>query len=92
MYPTVPLRAELADYTRVKGCMAIRPYGYAIWELIQQALDQLLQFAPRLHVILMKVRFGVWAPRGDVASRRVIVGKRPMDQVEIEIVKLQIGE
>jgi prolyl-tRNA synthetase len=33
-------RAELADYTEVKGCMAIRPYGYAIWELIQQGLDR----------------------------------------------------
>ena len=33
-------RAELADYTPVKGCMVIRPYGYAIWELIQQALDR----------------------------------------------------
>src|SRR3989304_1749635 len=32
-------RAELADYSPVKGCMVIRPYGYAIWELIQQALD-----------------------------------------------------
>jgi prolyl-tRNA synthetase len=30
----------LADYTEVKGCMAIRPYGYAIWELIQQAFDK----------------------------------------------------
>ncbi|HEY3886481.1 MAG TPA: proline--tRNA ligase, partial [Vicinamibacterales bacterium] len=28
------------DYTDVKGCMAIRPYGYAIWELIQQAFDR----------------------------------------------------
>ena len=33
-------RAELADYTPVKGSMVIRPYGYAIWELIQQALDR----------------------------------------------------
>src|SRR3954451_18355969 len=33
-------RAELADYTPVKGCMAIRLYGYAIWELIQQGLDR----------------------------------------------------
>mgnify|MGYP003693854899 CR=1 FL=1 len=32
-------RAELADYSPVKGCMVIRPHGYAIWELIQQALD-----------------------------------------------------
>jgi prolyl-tRNA synthetase len=39
-YLDVVRRAELADYTKVKGCMAIRPYGYAIWELIQQGLDQ----------------------------------------------------
>jgi prolyl-tRNA synthetase len=32
-------RAELADYSPVKGCMVIRPYGYAMWELLQQALD-----------------------------------------------------
>jgi prolyl-tRNA synthetase len=39
-YLDVVRRAELADYTPVKGCMAIRPYGYAIWELIQQGLDR----------------------------------------------------
>ncbi len=39
-YLDVVRRAELADYTPVKGCMAIRPYGYAIWELIQQQLDR----------------------------------------------------
>jgi prolyl-tRNA synthetase len=39
-YLDVVRRAELADYTDVKGCMAIRPYGYAIWELIQQGLDR----------------------------------------------------
>ena len=39
-YLDVVRRAELADYTPVKGCMAIRPYGYAIWELIQQSLDK----------------------------------------------------
>ena len=39
-YLDVVRRAELADYTPVKGCMAIRPYGFRIWELIQQALDQ----------------------------------------------------
>jgi prolyl-tRNA synthetase len=38
-YLDVVRRAELADYTAVKGCMVIRPYGYAMWELIQQALD-----------------------------------------------------
>jgi len=39
-YIDVVRRAELADYSPVKGCMVIRPYGYAIWELMQQALDR----------------------------------------------------
>ena len=39
-YIDVVRRAELADYSPVKGCMVIRPYGYAIWELIQQGLDR----------------------------------------------------
>jgi prolyl-tRNA synthetase len=39
-YIDVVRRAELADYSPVKGCMVIRPYGYAIWELMQQALDK----------------------------------------------------
>src|SRR5215470_8079178 len=38
-YLDVVKKAELADYSPVKGCMVIRPYGYAIWELLQQALD-----------------------------------------------------
>ena len=39
-YTDVIRRAELADYSPVKGCMVIRPYGYAIWELMQRALDR----------------------------------------------------
>ena len=39
-YTDVIRRAELADYTPVKGSMVIRPYGYAIWELMQQSLDR----------------------------------------------------
>ncbi|HQI75842.1 MAG TPA: proline--tRNA ligase, partial [Candidatus Latescibacteria bacterium] len=38
-YNEVVLQGELADYAPVRGCMIIRPYGYAIWELMQQALD-----------------------------------------------------
>ena len=38
-YLDVVKKAELADYSPVKGCMVIRPYGYAIWELIQRQLD-----------------------------------------------------
>ena len=39
-YTDIVQTAELADYSPVKGCMVIRPYGYALWENIQQALDQ----------------------------------------------------
>src|SRR5512141_3201957 len=39
-YLDVVRRAEMAAYAPVKGCMVIRPYGYAIWELIQHALDR----------------------------------------------------
>ena len=38
-YLDIVKKAQLADYSPVKGCMVIRPYGYAIWELLQQALD-----------------------------------------------------
>lgn len=38
-YTDVILKAELADYAPVRGCMVIRPYGYAIWEAIQRYMD-----------------------------------------------------
>ncbi len=38
-YTDVVIKAELIDYTSVKGCMVIKPAGYAIWELIQRQLD-----------------------------------------------------
>jgi prolyl-tRNA synthetase len=39
-YLDVVLKAELADYGPVKGCMVIRPYGYAIWEHMQADMDR----------------------------------------------------
>ena len=38
-YTDIVKKAELADYSPVRGCMIIRPYGYAIWENIQRILD-----------------------------------------------------
>ena len=38
-YTDVVKKAELTDYTSVKGCMVIKPAGYAIWENIQKELD-----------------------------------------------------
>jgi len=42
-YNDVVLRAELADYSPVRGCMVIRPRGYRIWELMQRALDEMFR-------------------------------------------------
>ncbi|MGN1223810.1 MAG: proline--tRNA ligase, partial [Ruminococcus sp.] len=38
-YTDIVKKAELSAYTSVKGCMVIRPYGYAIWEQMQHILD-----------------------------------------------------
>src|SRR5436190_7073750 len=58
-YLDVVRRAELADYSPVKGCMVIRPYGYAIWELIQQAFDA--EFKATGHV---NAYFPLFIPEG----------------------------
>jgi len=39
-YNDVVLKAQLADYSPVRGCMVIRPYGYAIWESMRDELDR----------------------------------------------------
>src|SRR5947208_2948999 len=42
-YNDVVMQAELADYSPVRGCMVIRPHGYRVWELMQQALDEMFK-------------------------------------------------
>ena len=42
-YTDVVLRAELIDYSSVRGCMILRPYGFAIWENIQKLLDSMFK-------------------------------------------------
>lgn len=42
-YTDVVKKAELIDYSNVKGCMVIKPAGYAIWELIQRQLDDMFK-------------------------------------------------
>jgi prolyl-tRNA synthetase len=39
-YNQLVLRAELADYAPVRGCMIVRPYGWALWENITAQLDR----------------------------------------------------
>ena len=38
-YTDVVVKTDMVDYSEVKGCMVIKPYGYAVWELIQSELD-----------------------------------------------------
>ena len=42
-YLDIVTRAEMADYAPVRGCMVIRPWGYAIWERMQRALDDMFK-------------------------------------------------
>jgi prolyl-tRNA synthetase len=42
-YTDVVTQAKLADYSPVKGCMVIRPHGYALWENMQRALDDMFK-------------------------------------------------
>jgi prolyl-tRNA synthetase len=42
-YVDVVLKSKLADYSDVKGCMVIRPNGYAIWENMQKTLDRMFK-------------------------------------------------
>jgi len=42
-YNDIVLKAGLADYSAVRGCMIIKPYGYTIWEKMQQTLDKMFK-------------------------------------------------
>ena len=42
-YNDLVLKADLAENSAVRGCMVIKPYGYAIWEKIQSALDKMFK-------------------------------------------------
>ena len=42
-YNDLVVKADLAENSAVRGCMVIKPYGYAIWEKIQRQLDQMFK-------------------------------------------------
>ena len=42
-YNDIVMKAGLAENSAVRGCMVIKPYGYAIWEKMQQALDKMFK-------------------------------------------------
>lgn len=51
-YTDVVKKAELIDYSSMKGCMIIRPYGYAIWENIQHVLDGMFKATGHENVMM----------------------------------------
>ena len=51
-YTDIVKKADLIDYSSVKGCMIIRPYGYAIWENIQSILDKRFKELGHEHVYM----------------------------------------
>src|SRR5438067_13743027 len=48
-YLEVVLKTEMADYGPVKGCMIIRPYGYAVWENMQADMDRRIKETGHVH-------------------------------------------
>lgn len=42
-YNDLVIKGGLADYSAVRGCMVIKPYGFAIWEKMQAALDKMFK-------------------------------------------------
>src|SRR3974390_234313 len=64
-YNQLVLKAQLADYAPVRGCMIVRPYGWALWENIQQALDR--RFKATGH---QNVRFPLFIPKSFIEKEK----------------------
>ena len=78
-YNELVLRAELADYAPVRGCMVIRPNGYGIWERMQQAaggqqrLPEILSDHPSDAHRIQNMKD--WVPRAKAAKRALDEGR-----------------
>jgi len=86
-YLDVIKAAKLADYTPVKGCMAIRPEGYAIWEAIQRNLDR--RFKETGHV---NAYFPLLIPMSFLAKEAEHVEGFAMECAVVTHHKLEKGE
>ncbi len=51
-YTDIVKKADLCDYSGVKGCMILRPYGYAIWEMLQREIDRRLKLTGHENVYM----------------------------------------
>ncbi|MGQ0514189.1 hypothetical protein ACT453_14295, partial [Bacillus sp. D-CC] len=52
-YTDIVKKAELVDYSSVKGCMILRPYGYALWENMQKVMDEKLKATGHENVYML---------------------------------------
>jgi prolyl-tRNA synthetase len=83
-YNQVVLRAELADYAPVRGCMIVRPYGWALWENITAALDR--RFKATGHV---NAAFPMFIPKSFIEKeKKHVEGFSP----ELAVVTIGGGE
>jgi prolyl-tRNA synthetase len=83
-YNQVVLRAEMADYAPVRGCMIVRPYGWALWENITAALDR--RFKATGH---MNAAFPLLIPRSFIDKEKShVAGFSP----ELAVVTIGGGE
>ena len=83
-YNQLVLKAELADHAPVRGCMIVRPYGWALWENIQQALDR--RFKATGHV---NAAFPMFIPKSFIEKEKShIEGFSP----ELAVVTIGGGE
>jgi prolyl-tRNA synthetase len=67
-YAEVVRRAELAEHSTVRGAMVIRPHGYAVWELIQRALDDRIKATGHENVY-----FPLFVPRSVMAREADLI-------------------
>jgi prolyl-tRNA synthetase len=83
-YNQLVLRAELADYAPVRGCMIVRPYGWALWEKITEQLDR--RFKATGHV---NAAFPLLIPRSFIDKEKShVAGFSP----ELAVVTIGGGE
>ena len=64
-YTDVVKKAELIDYSSVRGCMVLRPYGYAIWENIQKLFDARFKAPGHDNVYIRNIGERVFARGGN---------------------------
>ena len=59
-YNDLALKADLAEQSAVRGCMVIKPYGYAIWEKMQSLLDGMFISRCLFRSLSSVVRLSMW--------------------------------